>query len=462
MTAPSARSSATPVSLRTLLQLAWPVVLARATQSVIGFTDALMVAPLGEDVLAAATTGALNAFLLVILPMGTVFIVQSFAAQLRGRGQRDALPRYAWYGLLLAGVAALVSAAGLPAVPWLLGLFGYTDSVHALMTSYLSIRLLSVGVIVGTEALGNWYGGLGHTRPAMFAGVAAMVTNVIANYALIQPRFGLPGYGIEGAAWASVLGSAAGFFVLLVPFLRGMGYDKPRGPLNLRLGELARVLRFGLPNGANWFLEFASFTVFINVFVADLGTTALAAFSVVMQINSVAFMPAFGLASAGAIFVGETIGRRAHHQVWPIVRLTGTVACAWMVSMGLLYVAFSRQLMGWFGSTDAAAEALVATGTTMLVFSAIWQLFDALGLTLGEALRAAGDTTWCMAARILLGWLVFLPLAWLGLRVFEGGVVTVMVVVATYVALLAAALSLRFASGRWRRIELVESEPTLA
>lgn len=77
MTAPSARSSATPVSLRTLLQLAWPVVLARATQSVIGFTDALMVAPLGEDVLAAATTGALNAFLLVILPMGTVFIVRS-------------------------------------------------------------------------------------------------------------------------------------------------------------------------------------------------------------------------------------------------------------------------------------------------------------------------------------------------------------------------------------------------
>src|SRR5690606_16539326 len=101
-----------------------------------------------------------------------------------------------------------------------------------------------------------------------------------------------------------------------------MGYDKPRDPLNLHLGELARVLHFGLPNRANWFLEFASFTVFINIFVADLSTTALAAFSVVMQINSVTFMPAFGLASTGAIFIDETIGRRAHHQVWPIVRLT--------------------------------------------------------------------------------------------------------------------------------------------
>lgn len=462
MTALSIDSSSTkPVSLRSLLQLAWPVVLARATQSVIGFSDALMVAPLGEDVLAAVTTGALNAFVLIILPMGTVFIVQSFAAQLRGRGQLSAIPRYAWYGLILAGIAALIAAASLPGVPWLLGRFGYSESVHALMSSYLSIRLLSVGVVVGSEALGNWYGGLGHTRPAMFAGLVAMVANVAANYVLIQPRFGLPGYGIEGAAWASVLGSALGFLVLLVPFLRGIGYEKPKGPLGLRLGELLRVVRFGLPNGVNWFLEFAAFMLFINVFVADLGTTALAAFSVVIQINSVAFMPAFGLASAGAIFVGEAIGRRAQSHVWPIVRLTGTVAAIWMVSIGLLYVAFPQQLMGWFRPDDVPAEALVSTGATMLMLSAIWQLFDALGLTLGEALRAAGDTAWCMAARILLAWFVFIPAAWIGLGLLDGGVVTVMVVVASYVLLLAIALGLRFATGRWQRIELVQSEPTL-
>lgn len=462
MTAPSAESSSSPpISLRALLRLAWPVVLARATQSVIGFTDALMVAPLGEDVLAAATTGALNAFLLIILPMGTVFIVQSFAAQLRGRGQVAALARYAWYGLILAGIAALLAAASLPLVPSLLSLFDYSPSVHALMSSYLSIRLLSVGFVVGGEALGNWYGGLGHTRPAMFAGLVAMVINVAANYLLIQPRLGLPGYGIEGAAWASVLGSFVGFLLLLLPFLRGIGYRKVTTALDLRLDELWRVVRFGLPNGANWFLEFASFTLFINIFVAELGTTALAAFSVVMQLNSVAFMPAFGIASAGAIFVGETIGRGAHHQVWFIVRLTGGVAAAWMVSIGLLYVLIPEWLMSWFRPADLPAAALVSTGATMLMLSALWQLFDALGLTLGEALRAAGDTTWCMAARILLAWFVFLPAAWVGLRWLDGEVVTVMVIVAGYVLLLAVALGLRFASGRWQRIELVQSEPKL-
>ena len=81
-----------------------------------------------------------------------------------------------------------------------------------------------------------------------------------------------------------------------------------RGRLGLNLQELWRVLRFGLPNGVNWFLEFAAFVLFINVVVAHLGTTVLAAFNVVMQINSISFMPAFGVSSAGAIFVGEATG----------------------------------------------------------------------------------------------------------------------------------------------------------
>lgn len=455
MTAPSARSSATPVSLRTLLQLAWPVVLARATQSVIGFTDALMVAPLGEDVLAAATTGALNAFLLVILPMGTVFIVQSFAAQLRGRGQRDALPRYAWYGLLLAGVAALVSAAGLPAVPWLLGLFGYTDSVHALMTSYLSIRLLSVGVIVGTEALGNWYGGLGNTRPAMVAGVIAMLCNVFGNYLLIEPRWGLPGYGVAGAAWASTIATCVGLLAIALPFARGWGAPPKPERFQLFAREFWRVLRFGVPNGVNWFLEFAAFIVFINVMVGHLGTTALAAFNVVIQLNSIAFMPAFGLGSAGAILVGESLGRRDVASARRYVRLTLTVAAAWMVSVGVVYFALPEALMRLFAHPGPTLAEFLAMGTLMLIFSAFWQLFDAVGITLSESLRAAGDTTWCMLVRVVLSWFVFIPGAWFFVIQRGGGVTAVMLMMVAYILLLAWAFARRFLSGKWQHIDLL-------
>jgi multidrug resistance protein, MATE family len=457
------RASSAPIPtaavLRTLLGLSWPIVLARAAQSVIGFSDALFVAPLGETELAAVTTGSLNAFAAIVLPTGTVFIVQSFVAQLRGRGETFGVRRYAWYGLTLAALAGLVAAVAIPFVPWLLGHFGYAPGVHAAMSRYLGIRLLSVAAAVGTEALGSYYGGLGSTRPAMLGGIAAMSVNVLGCWALVEPRLGLPGYGVTGAAWASVLGSTAGFAVLVVPF--ALEVRDGRGGAPLRASELGRVLRFGLPNGFNWFLEFAAFVLFINGVVGHLGTRVLAAFNVVMQLNSVAFMPAFGLASGGAILVGEAIGRKAIREVWPIVRLTALVSAGWMMSVGAVYGVAPRLLMGLFQSPGVAGTELLDVGASMLVFAALWQLFDALGMTLGEALRAAGDTTWCMMARIVLAWVLFTPVAWAAVYVFGGGVPTIMTSLVVYVAALSLTLGARFASGRWKDLDLVGAGPTV-
>jgi MATE family multidrug resistance protein len=462
MSETSAEAHAPSGALRALLSLAWPVVLARATQSVIGFCDALMVSPLGEEPLAAATTGAMNTFAFMILPMGVVFIVQSFASQLRGRGEVDALPRYAWYGLGLALLSGLFALPFLPYIPQLLAHLDYTPGVQRDMSAYLTIRLLSVAPVMGIEALGNWYGGLGNTRPAMLTSVLAMVINVLGCYVLITPHWGLPGYGVAGSAWAAVIATTLAFIAIFVGFLwdqRRQG--KSPWPHGLKLGELWRMLRFGLPSGINWFLEFAAFILYLNAVVGHLGTTVLAAFNVVMQFNSVAFMPAFGLSTAGAIMVGEAIGRKRHDEVWPLVRLTGIVAMAWMGALGIVYVTLGKPLLAWFGASGQNPAHFLELGALMLMMSALWQLFDAIGLTLSEALRAAGDTTFCMVLRFVIAWFVFVPLAWYFVIAQHGGVVSVMTAMIVYLALLAVGLGARFASGKWRNIDLVGKEAQL-
>jgi MATE family multidrug resistance protein len=185
----------------------------------------------------------------------------------------------------------------------------------------------------------------------------------------------------------------------------------------------------------------------------------LAAFNIVLQINSISFMPAFGLGSAGAILVGEAIGRRAHHEVNGIVKRTVSVAALWMGSVGLTYVLVPELIIGIFDPGDGSAGDLLALGTTMLALSAIWQLFDAAGITLSESLRAAGDTTWCMGARIVLAWVLFVPTAFVSVRSYGGGAQVVMFSLIAYLAALAVVLGLRFASGRWREIDLVGTEP---
>lgn len=442
-------------SLAALLTLAWPVVLSRSAQSVIGFCDALMTAPLGEDALAAATTGALDSFALLIFPMGVAFIVQSFAAQLHGKGDLTSARRYAWYGLILAALAGLLALASIPLVAPVIAQLPFTASVRGLLGDYIELRLLSVMAAVGFEAIGNWYGGLGNTRIQMRGSVVMMVANVVLNYLLIEGHLGCPAMGVRGAALASTLASWLGFAFVLVFFLRRHGLPGELATSRLRVDEFVRMLRFGLPNGLNWFLEFAAFLLFVNLIVAESGTVVVAALMVVFQVNSVAYMPSFGLASAGAILSGQAVGRGGHDDVPSILRLTMRTAACWQLLVGAFYLAFPSMVMHWFAPSDSAST-LVAVGAPLLALSAAWQLFDAIAMSHGEVLRSAGDTTWPMLTRLIVAWVLFLPLAYVGVIVLEGGGLAAIGCMIAYLAALAGLLSLRFRSGAWRSIELTE------
>lgn len=444
----------TPVSSRTLLALAWPVIVSRSTQVVVGLADALMVAHLGADALAATTTGGLNAFAGFIFPMGIAFVIASFSSQLTGRHDVSGARRFGWYGLVLALGSQAVMLACLPGLPWLLSHFDYSPAVASLMQTYLSIRLLSTGAAVGIEALANYYGGTGNTALPMQINLGAMVLNVLFNWLLIDGHAGFPALGVAGAAWASVAATTCACGAFIAVFLwHGRGVGRPQ----LALAEMLRLLRFGIPAGLNWSFEFFAFIAFINIVVAGLGTVSLAAMMAVMQLNSFSFMPAFGLGSAGAILVGQAIGAGRKDDVPAILRLTFLITAAWMSLVGVAYVCLPQALLHAFVPAGPEGREFLRVGAQMLVLSAFWQLFDAAGITVSEALRAAGDTTFTMWARGLLAWGVFLPGSWLTVRYFDGAERSTIAWLLIYLGLLAAVLYWRFRSGAWRRIELVES-----
>ncbi len=467
-----------------LLELAWPVIVSRSSQVVVGFCDAAMVAGLGEPALAATTTGALNTFAMFILPMGVVFIVQSFASQLFGKGDLAGARRYGWYGLVVAAAAQVLCTAAALYAPRAVGSLGYADDVRALLASYLVVRLLSGGAAIGIEALANYYGGLGNTRLPMVASLVAMALNVLGNYALIGGHLGAPALGVTGAALASALSTVIAFALLFACFLRRIGVPapdpavpelaaagvseealagaapsaaatvSPAEPPRLSLRELGRMLRFGLPSGLNWFFELAAFAFFVNVVVTGLGTATLAAFMAVMQLNSIAFMPSFGVASSGAILVGQAIGRREHHVVPATVRLTLLVTGGWQGMVGLLYLAIPTLLIRPFASEGAATSGFLEIAARILMLSAAWQIVDAAANTLSEALRATGDTAFTLWARMALAWLVFVPGSLVTVRHFGGGDLGAVLWMVVYIGLLALILGLRFRGGAWRRLDL--------
>ena len=166
-------------------------------------------------------------------------------------------------------------------------------------------------------------------------------------------------------------------------------------------------------------------------------------------------MPAFGLASAGAILVGESIGKRDFWAARRFVRLALTTAAVWMGSVGVVYFALPSQLMRVFSHPGPGMFEFLTMGSLMLRFSAFWQLFDAVGITLSESLRAAGDTTWCMVVRIVLAWFVFIPGAWVFVVQRAGGANAVMSMMVAYILMLSTSFALRFLSGKWQNIDLI-------
>lgn len=449
-------ATSAPVRVATLLALAWPVIVSRITQTIIGMADAVMIAPLGEDALAATTTGALNVVNFLILPMGVVFIVQTYAAQLTGKGDPGGARRYAWYGIAIALVAELACVASVPFLAAGAEQLAYTPQVRVLLVDYMQLRLVSTGAAVGVEALGAYYGGLGNTQIGMRVNVVAMVLNVGLNWVLIYGHLGFPELGVRGAAIASAVATTlafAGFFALFL-FGKGGAARRMTGALSVR--EAARMMKVGLPSGLNWFFELLAFSFFVNVVVAGLGTTALASMMSVLQISTFSFMPAFGLSSAAAILVGQAIGAGRKDDVWPILRLALFVACGWMGFVGLVCLAIPGVLLAPFVADATTGAGFLLVATRMLRLSAAWQLFDAAAIAVSEVLRAAGDTAFAMWARTILAWAIFAPGSYYSVRVLGGGDLVAVGWVVGYLAALAVVMGWRFSTGKWRAIDLHE------
>jgi MATE family multidrug resistance protein len=449
---------AAPGGYREVLEIGLPLVFSMASLTLMQFTDRVFLANHSVEAIAAAVPAGIASFMVLAFFMGTGNFTTVLVAQYTGAGRPDRVAASVWAGIWFALFSgAALWAISLAASP-LFQLAGHAPAVRRMETAYFSILISCGGLWILALALSSFYSGRGRTRAVMLVNLSAAALNIPLDYALVFGAWGFPEMGIHGAALATVAAWAvmSGLFALLV--FRGRNQELYGVRSNWRLDPkvFARLMRFGLPGGVEFFVDIASFTVFVFL-VGRLGTAELAASNIAFSMHSIAFLPAVGMHIAVSSLAGQAMGARSPARAVYATHSTMHLTLVYVGLASLALVLFPDPLLNLFRPDDAGADfaRIRDTGVVLMRFVAVFCMFDAVGLIVIGALKGAGDTAFVM--RLIVGAAVvcFMLPTWVAYRLAGAGIYGLWSVATAYMALLAAASAWRFASGAWTAISVI-------
>ncbi len=443
---------------REFLGLALPLILSTASWSIQHFVDRIFLSWYSTEALAAALPAGMANFTFISLFMGTAQYANTFVAQYMGARRLARVGPAVWQGAYLALFSGLLALLPAAFAGELFALIGHDPDIRAAETQYFRILCYGTGPQVLSTAFSCFFSGRGQTWVVLAVNAMAISVNIVCDYGLIFGHWGLPELGIVGAAWATNLGLVVSALCFALLFLRPRyrnEYATLRGwKPDLKL--LLRLLRFGGPNGVNFMLDIMAFTFFLFI-VGRLGPIPLAATNLAFHINSLAFMPLIGCCIAISTMVGQRLGRdqpeAAEYCTWTGLHL----AMLYMGTMSVGYVVVPEFFLAPFGEDrDANFAAAHQIAVVLLRFVALYCVSDAAYMVFTATLKGAGDTRFVMWISISLAWALMVVPSFVALTYFDGGLYLIWSFGCAYVCVLGVAFYLRFRTGRWKSMRVIE------
>jgi MATE family multidrug resistance protein len=451
------------VDQRAVLALALPLMANSAVQIVLNLTDMWFMGRISTKALAAVGAVQWLIMVAVLVLGGAGTAVQTLVAQHFGARRYSRAGEAAWTALWGMACAAPLFVLVGAARHLILAPFGFDAEIERLAAAFWFPRIGGAFVGAALWAMLGFFNGIGRPRLTLWITLVTTFTNAVLNQVFI---FGL-GWGIAGSAWATncaqLIGLLFALAIFLQPYYRRVYHTHltwhPHAP------RLLTQLRLGVPMGLSPAADLLGFAIF-QMMQTWLGTADGAATQMVVILTSLAYMPGFGIASAGTTLVGQSIGAGARDWALRVGNRTILLAALYMGGIGVLIALTGRWLLPFFtGAHDADAVAAVVLGQRLLWLAAAFQFFDGLNLGSSMCLRGAGDVKIPAVLVLTLSIFLFVPLAhaltfargqgWVSfLPQFGYGAVGGWVAVLLYVIVLGSTLFLRWRSRAWQQITL--------
>jgi multidrug resistance protein, MATE family len=409
-------------------RLAGPLVLTNLTQSAIQATDVVLLGWLGPRSLAAGALGSNLYIAFLVFGMGLVTAASPLLSRKIGgmphsvRDVRRTVRQTMW--------AAVTIACPVLVLLWhaeaLLILFGQDPELAAQAARF--VRALEWGFIPALFylVLRSFVAALERPAWSLLIGAAGVIFNACLNYGLIFGAFGLPRMGLVGAGLGSTITQTMMFTGMAIVVVRHPRFRRYRlfGRFwHADWPRYAAVWRLGTPIAMTLGLEVTIFNA--AVFLMGLvGTAALAAHAVAIQIASFTFMVPLGLSQAATVRVGLAFGRRDAGGIARAGWVAWIMGVGFMTLTACLFWAVPRQIVGLFLDTSNPADAeVVRLAIAFLGIAALFQIVDGAQAVGAGMLRGLHDAKIPMMFAAFGYWVVGLGIAlWLGFHLHWGGI----------------------------------------
>lgn len=422
---------------REIIALAVPAFGALVAEPLFVIVDSAVVGHLGTPQLAGLGVAAALLMTAVSIFVFLAYATTAAVARRVGAGDLPAAIRQGMDGIwlaLLLGVAVI--AVTLPTAPWLVQLFGASDTATPYATTYLRISSLSIPAMLMVLAATGVLRGLQDTRTPLYVAIGGFTANAGLNVGLVYGA----GLGIAGSAWGTVIAQYAMAVAYLVVVVRGARLHG--ASLRPDAAGIRASAQAGVPLLVRT-LSLRAVLMIATAVAARLGDTNIAAHQIVLSLWSLMAFALDAIAIAGQAIIGRYLGANDAKGAREACRRMVQWGIASGVVLGVLIVALRPLFIPLFTSDQAVRNTLLPA----LLVVAISQPIAGVVFILDGILMGAGDGPY-LAGAMLVTLAVFAPVALL-VPAFGGGLTALWCAMTLMMTVRMVTLWLRMRSGRW-------------
>ncbi|MFC5530293.1 MATE family efflux transporter [Cohnella yongneupensis] len=436
--------------VKQILRLAIPSIATFSSMTFTGLLILMIIGKLGAEAIAVVGITNIIIYNLWALFSGVQGAINYLVAQNYGSHNMRQGNQRTQIALLITAVQGVVLIAGSFFLPYaILLVMGSNDTILDLGTPYLQVRMLALVFTMFNTVFFAYLRAVGDTKTPMTLSLINSGLVVCLTYVLAYGEFGFPELGLQGAAWSIVIAEAATTLMCLIAHFRYQNETfQTRSWVPIERSQVRLVLFESMKLGAMEVSNSMGMLVF-TACITHLGTTAIAANEIALNVLSFGFMPSNGFGAAATIGIGQEIGKGHTSEARRFGLVTVYLGLIFMALISVVFLLFATPLAKLY-TTD---EAVYTTAVSLIHLTAVVQLCTGANIIFGGGLRGVGDTTFLSKTALMSNWLFFIPCSVILTQVFDFGQTGAWTALCMAITLTAAINTLRYLKLDWSKLK---------